>query len=214
MGSILLASQNRHKLEEIRRATGRWAGIWLCPEDLRLEQGRPRAAPPDPVEDQPDYFGNAFAKAREFSRWAGLPALADDSGLELDALGGRPGVRSARFAGQNASSEENIARLLRELAAVPPARRRARFVCQLVCVRADEVLFQGRGTCEGTIALEPRGSRGFGYDPVFVPDGETRTFAEMASVEKDSISHRGRALAVLAEALAAGRLPLARASHS
>ncbi|MGE3163733.1 MAG: non-canonical purine NTP pyrophosphatase [Planctomycetota bacterium] len=210
---ILLASQNRHKLEELRRVLGGSVHQWVLPQDLRRQRGAALAPPPVPIEDQPDYFGNAFAKARDFSRWAGLPALADDSGLEVDALNGRPGVRSARFAGEGASSAANLARLLDELRGVPDAHRGARFVCQLVLARGDEVLFDTRATCEGRVVHSACGEHGFGYDPVFVPNGETRTFAEMSSMEKDRISHRGKALAGLAEALASGRPFEPRASH-
>ncbi|MBV8341196.1 MAG: non-canonical purine NTP pyrophosphatase, partial [Gammaproteobacteria bacterium] len=144
--------------------------------------------------------------ARYAAQAAGLAALADDSGLEVDALGGRPGVLSARFASPAASDAENLQRLLRELADVPDECRQARYQCVVVFARsaADPAPLVARGTWEGHIARTPRGSGGFGYDPVFVPAGGRRTAAELGSAEKNAVSHRGQALAALVAALRSG----------
>jgi len=149
------------------------------------------------------FLENALIKARHAAAAAQLPALADDSGIEVDALGGRPGVLSARFAGEGASDAANLAHLLGELAGVPEARRTARYRCVVVWVRSadDPAPLTGSGTWEGRIALAPRGSGGFGYDPVFIPEGERRTAAELSSEDKNRLSHRAQALRALVAAL-------------
>jgi XTP/dITP diphosphohydrolase len=177
---LVLSTRNPHKVREL--------GTLLAPHEV--------LPLPDEVELPPEtghtFAENALEKARAAARATGLPALADDSGIEAVALGGAPGVRSARFAGENASDEENLSKLLRE---VPPdGDRRVAYVCALAYVSGEEErLFEGR--CEGRLATEPRGSGGFGYDPAFLPadrdDG--RTMAELSVEEKDAISHRGRA---------------------
>ncbi len=158
--------------------------------------------PGAPVEDGLTFETNARIKARFAARVTGLPALADDSGLEVDALGGAPGVQTRRFAGPAATDADNNARLLCELAAVPPGGRGARYVCVLALALPDEPAPGGlrvvvrRGTTRGRIAVEPRGRGGFGYDPLFEPARERsggRTFGEYGAAEKDRISHRGRA---------------------
>ncbi|WP_298235828.1 RdgB/HAM1 family non-canonical purine NTP pyrophosphatase [uncultured Azohydromonas sp.] len=153
------------------------------------------------AEETGDTFeSNALLKARHASRGANLPALADDSGIEVDALGGRPGVWSARYAGPDASDEANNALLLAELAAHPdPAARRARYRCVIAYVRFadDPAPLFARGAWEGHITTAPRGSGGFGYDPLFVPDGLACTAAEMPAADKNAVSHRGQALAAL-----------------
>jgi len=162
---------------------------------------------PDGVELPPEvgdtFAANATPKARAAAAATGEAAIADDSGIEAAALGGRPGVHSARFAGEGASDEENLAKLLDEVGAQDD--RRVAYVCAIALVTQDgqEYLFEGR--CEGVLASEPRGSGGFGYDPAFVPDdtgpGDRRTMAELAAAEKHAISHRGRAARRLAEHL-------------
>jgi XTP/dITP diphosphohydrolase len=156
----------------------------------------------EPVEDGLAFETNARIKARFAARATGLPALADDSGLEVEALGGAPGVRTRRYAGPDATDAENNAKLLRELATVPVGARGARYVCVLALALPDPAAPGGlrigvrRGTSRGRIALEPRGSGGFGYDPLFEPARERpggRTFGEYGRAEKDAISHRGRA---------------------
>lgn len=198
-GRVVLASANPAKVRELREvlaATGLAVEVVARPDDL-----------PVPTEDAPDFEGNARLKADAVLAATGEAALADDSGLEVDALGGAPGVHSARYAGPGASDADNIARLLAELdavGAVDPARRTARFRCVVVLRRPDGSEVVAEGSVDGHIASGPRGAGGFGYDPVFVPEeGDGRTFAEMAPEEKHRISHRGRALRALADALGA-----------
>jgi XTP/dITP diphosphohydrolase len=147
---------------------------------------------------------NALAKAFEITRWSGLPALADDSGLEVDCLGGAPGVISAHYAGKHGDDAANVARLLSEMEGVPLPGRGARFVCVIALTGpgGDSLCF--RETCEGHIAVRPSGEGGFGYDPVFVAAGERRTMAELPLEEKNTISHRGKALRRLRDMLEAG----------
>lgn len=145
---------------------------------------------------------NARAKAAALAAATGLPAIADDTGLEVDALGGAPGVHSARYAGPDATDADNCALLLARLAGIPPERRTARFSTVALARWPDGREVAAIGTVEGTILESPRGSGGFGYDPVFVPtEGDGRTFAEMTPAEKHAISHRGRAFRTLAEGL-------------
>ena len=154
------------------------------------------------VENADDLMGNAMLKAVAVCGFAGAAALADDTGLEVDALGGAPGVRSARYAGPDASYAENLARLLAELRAVPPPQRTARFRTVAVVQYPDGTGLTAEGVVEGAITTEPRGEGGFGYDPVFAPaEGEGRTFSEMGPAAKHAISHRGRALRALLELL-------------
>ncbi len=166
----------------------------------------------EPVEDGLTFETNARIKARFAARATGLPALADDSGIEVKTLGGAPGVRTRRYAGPNASDEENNAKLLRELAGVPAEQRAARYVCVLALAIPDATAPGGlrmvvrRGTTRGRIALEPRGSGGFGYDPLFEPARERpggRTFGDYPAAAKDAISHRGRAARRMAPVLRA-----------
>jgi XTP/dITP diphosphohydrolase len=184
---VVLATRNAHKLREFRRLL---PGIELEPLPDSIE------LPPETGET---FAENALGKARAAAQALGRPAFADDSGIAAEALGGRPGVRSARYAGENATDEENLAKLLRE---VPPdGDTRVAYVCVLAYVTAEgeEHAFEGR--CEGTLTHEPRGNGGFGYDPAFVPadrqDG--RTMAEITPEEKDAISHRGRAARAFVE---------------
>jgi len=154
------------------------------------------------AEDGVTYADNAIAKARFYAAATGLLALADDSGLELAALGGAPGVYSARYAGEGASDADRRALLLSELAKVDSGDRRARFVAAVaIATPAGSVLNLSEGICEGTIIFEPRGSGGFGYDPLFVPDGYDQTFAELPDRVKNRISHRARALMRMRDSL-------------
>lgn len=154
------------------------------------------------AEDADDLEGNARLKAAAVCAFAGAPAVADDTGLEVDALGGAPGVRTARYAGPGASYADNVERLLAEMRDVAPARRTARFRTVALVVWPDGAELSAAGAVEGLIASEPRGRGGFGYDPVFVPaEGDGRTFAEMSDAAKHAISHRGRAFRALAGAL-------------
>jgi len=193
---LVLATGNRGKIREIRNLlSGLDIEILTC-DDLE--------GWPDLVERGETFEENATSKALELSRWAGTPALADDSGLEVEALGGEPGVRSARYAGTQGDDAANIARLLREMEGVPDARRGARFVCVLILASPSGEIIEIRETCEGSVTTDPRGELGFGYDPVFVATGMDRTMAEMDLEEKNAISHRGKALRRLRALLEAG----------
>jgi XTP/dITP diphosphohydrolase len=150
-----------------------------------------------PPETGSTYRENALAKARAVHDALRVPALGDDSGLEVDGLQGAPGLLSARYAGPNASDRANIDRLLHAMKGTPPERRSARFRCVLALVGASDTPIVVEGVCEGRILGEPRGSGGFGYDPVFVPEGESLTFAELSRERKDLLSHRGRAAKLL-----------------
>jgi XTP/dITP diphosphohydrolase len=194
---VVVATRNRGKLAELRRLL---AGLPL--ELVGLDAVGPV---PEVVEDGDTFEANAAKKAREVAVATGLPALADDSGLEVDALGGAPGVRSARFAGEGATDQANNRLLLERMAAVPGPERTARFRCVLAF--ADPAGPLGHrvhleeGVCEGHIAEAPRGQDGFGYDPLFVPQGMARSMAELSPDEKNGLSHRGRACRAMARFL-------------
>jgi XTP/dITP diphosphohydrolase len=193
----VLASANPGKLREFAELLAPFA-VQLIPQvEFAI---RPAA------ETGTTFLENALLKARHAAHHAHLPALADDSGLEVDALGGRPGVWSARFAGEAASDEDNLRHLLAELHDVPDAFRQARYQCVIVFARSaqDHAPLIAHGAWEGSIAHAPRGQGGFGYDPVFVPAGERRTAAELASAEKHAVSHRGQALRALVAMLESG----------
>ncbi len=181
---ILIASRNAHKIQEIREIFDLPGVEWVSTAEF--------PGLPDVVEDQDTFEGNAIKKAVELARATGLWALADDSGLEVTALGNAPGVYSARYAGEPCSHANNNAKLLRELAG--KADRSARFRCVAALSdpagRAETV----SGACPGRIIEQLRGAQGFGYDPLFVPDGFEATFAEMGSEQKNKLSHRGRAM--------------------
>ena len=155
------------------------------------------------AETGTSFEANALLKARHAAQLSGLPALADDSGLEVDALGGRPGIHSARYAGESASDQDNNSKLLAELAAVPPAARTARYRCVLALVRrpADPAPVLASGSWQGSIALNPAGSQGFGYDPLFIPEGMQGSAAELPAEVKNRLSHRGQALTSLLQQL-------------
>ena len=190
---LVIATHNRGKLSEI---TALLDGLHF--EVTSLTELAPTLNAPEEVHDT--FADNALLKARFCYEATGCLTLADDSGLEVDELEGRPGVHSARYAGSNASSAEMIAKLLGELEGVPCEKRKGRFVCVVALVgNGIEEVF--RGTCEGQITIEPRGSGGFGYDPVFLVPETGKTFGEMTLVEKAGYSHRGRALAELREYL-------------
>jgi len=158
-----------------------------------------------PVEDGDSFVANALIKARHAAAISGIAAIADDSGLEVDALGGRPGIHTARYAGPVVDDAANIDKLLAEIAAMPAGRRGARYRCGMVFVRnaGDPAPIVAEGTWEGAIGYGRRGSGGFGYDPVFIVAGGTTTAAEMPEAEKNRVSHRGKALAELAEKMKA-----------
>ena len=182
----VLASSNAGKLREFSELLGA-SGL-----DLVRQSDFQIAAP---AETGHTFLENALIKARNAARLASLPAIADDSGIEVDALCGAPGVHSARYAGENASDEENLDKLLRALEGLPAPRRTARYRCVIVYVEsADSQPLIGEGSWEGHIIDERRGEGGFGYDPSFVPEGDSRTVAEMPAAEKHAQSHRGQAM--------------------
>jgi XTP/dITP diphosphohydrolase len=184
---LLLGTRNPGKIKEI--TTILEESRWTFSSLQEFDEVGPAA------EDGVTYAENAIAKARFYAAATGLLALADDSGLEVAALGAAPGVYSARYAGENASDADRRALLLAELAKVASQDRRARFVAAVAIAAPEgEVLNLSEGICEGTITFEPRGSSGFGYDPLFVPDGYDQTFAELPDEVKNRISHRARAL--------------------
>jgi len=184
----VLASRNAGKLAEVRAIMGEGLDV------LDLGAFPPFRLPP---EDGVTYMENALGKARAVARALGVAALADDSGLEVDALAGAPGVHSSRYAGDEGDAEANTTKLLAALAGVPAGRRRARFVCVAVLVAADGREWVADGEVRGAIIENRRGAGGFGYDPVFVPAGFDRTFAEMSPPEKNALSHRNRAFRAL-----------------
>jgi XTP/dITP diphosphohydrolase len=186
---VAIATRNPHKIREITRICAGWPVQWVMASD--------DPAWPDVEETGSTYLDNALLKAGAVARHTGVPALADDSGIEVDVLGGAPGPRSARF-GEPPSDAANLAKLIDAIAPVPVERRTARYRCVAVLARPGGTHLAAEATCEGTLITQPRGTRGFGYDPVFVPVGETRTMAELEDREKDLISHRGRALRALA----------------
>jgi XTP/dITP diphosphohydrolase len=183
---ILIATRNRGKVQEIQDMVKGLPVVFLSLDDV------PDA--PDVEEDAQTFEGNALKKARTMANIFGLPTLADDSGLCVDALGGRPGVLSARYGGQDASDEQKCLRILDEMADVPEGRRTARFVCVLALATKEGAEKVFTGVCEGRIINELRGSAGFGYDPIFFYDPASATFAEMSLDAKNRVSHRGKAL--------------------
>jgi XTP/dITP diphosphohydrolase len=186
---LLVATSNSGKVREIAAALG---GLGF--EVVGVAEAGAGAVPA-PEETGTTFQENALLKARYYHELTGLLTVADDSGLEVDVLGGRPGLHSARYA---ATDAERIAKLLAELDGVPMRERTARFVCAIALV-GENLAETFSGTCVGRIRHTPVGANGFGFDPVFTPDGETRSFAEMSGDEKAAVSHRGRALAALAE---------------
>ena len=198
---LLLATANQGKLRELR------AILQGVPVEL-VGLGALGRDPPRVEETGETFLENARIKARAYAAWSGIAVLADDSGLEVDALGGAPAVRSARYAGPGSSDRENLEKLLRELAGVPAERRSARFRCAALLADPDGREWHAEAAWEGRVIEAPRGSNGFGYDPVFVPDGWDRTSAEVDAATKDAVSHRGRAFRALRPAIhawAAGR---------
>ena len=186
MKQLLVATRNRGKIKEIMALLDGLVEEVICAADL--------SDLPETVEDGATFADNALKKAREACLASGLPVLADDSGLVVNGLGGRPGVFSARFAGPDADDGANNAKLLQEVASLSPAERGAAFVCNMAYVSPDgvEQLFEGKAG--GTIIDQPRGEHGFGYDPLFLVDGYQQTMAELPLDEKNRISHRGQAL--------------------
>jgi len=189
---VVLATKNRHKLEELHRILDA-AGL-----DIELLGADAFPDLPDVPETESSFAGNALLKAREIARITGLPAIADDSGLCVDALNGMPGIFSARWSGRHGDDAANLALLLGQMSDVPDRRRGASFRCAAAIALPDGTERVVEGSMDGAIIREPRGTNGFGYDPIFMPLGYSVTTAEMPSDEKDAISHRGRSLQALA----------------
>ncbi len=194
MLDLVLATKNAGKLAEVRQIMS-GAGVRIL--------GGDEIDFPEVEETGTTFDENALTKATAVSDYTGLAALADDSGLVVDALCGAPGVFSSRYAGEPANDEANIAKLLSELSGVPVAERLARFLCVAVFVTPGGEAIAAGGACEGRIANEPRGSGGFGYDPVFIPEGYEQTMAELDAETKNRISHRGKAFRALRQQLRA-----------
>jgi XTP/dITP diphosphohydrolase len=189
---VIAATQNRHKLKELRKMT-EGLGIQI------LSQEEAGLAGMDIEEDGDTFEANSRKKAEEIMKASGLAAIADDSGLMTEALGGAPGVYSARFAGEGATDARNNAKLLGLMKGVTD--RRARFVSVITLVYADGRVLSARGECPGVLTEEERGSGGFGYDPLFMPDGFQKTFGELTEAQKNTVSHRAKAMASLRQLL-------------
>jgi len=189
---LVLATTNRGKLAELARI------LADDHDDVALQSLAEFPEAPDVPETGATFAENALLKARAIAAFSGLPAVADDSGLCVDALNGMPGVLSARWSGRHGDDEANLRLVLAQVSDVPDERRGARFVCAAALVLPGGDEYVSEGVVTGRLIREPRGSNGFGYDPIFVPDGYHITTAEMAPAEKDEISHRGRALRGLA----------------
>ncbi len=188
MSVVVVATHNAKKAAELRRvleAEGVPARV------IGLDEVPPY---PEPEETERTFEGNALLKARAAARSSGYLAVADDSGLEVDLLNGMPGVRSARWAGKGAGDQANLDLLIAQLADTSPAERTARFVCAMALVGRDGVEHVVRGEMPGRLVLEPKGANGFGYDPIFIADGNSVTNAELTPDQKDAISHRGKAV--------------------
>lgn len=186
--TFVIATHNAKKLKELKRILEPLGFDAMIREDL-----------PEVEETGTTFAENALLKAESACKETGMPAIADDSGLMVDALDGAPGVYSARYAGEGATDKQRYEKLLNELEAVPEEKRTARFASAVCCVFPDGKVITAEGTCEGKIAYGPTGEGGFGYDPVFLVGD--RSYAEMTAEEKDSISHRGLALSKLAQEL-------------
>lgn len=187
---VVLATRNAHKVDEVRRilaAHGLDLDLVPLPDDA-----------PDVAETESTFAGNALLKARAIAEFTGLAAIADDSGLCVDALNGMPGVLSARWAGRHGDDRANLDLVLAQTVDVPDHRRGAHFVCAAAWVVPGEIEHVVEGVLEGALAREPLGSNGFGYDPIFVPAGFALTTAQLRPAEKDAISHRGEAFRALA----------------
>jgi XTP/dITP diphosphohydrolase len=194
---LLVATRSEHKLRELRELLHLAHGELISLEGAGVEG--------DPIEDGQTFRTNAAIKARFGLRTTGLPTLADDSGIEVDALGGGPGVRTRRYAGEHATDADNNAKLLAALDGLPPRERGARYVCVLALAMPGAPLAFAQGTCRGRIAMTPRGMGGFGFDPIFEPGEEPpggRTFGEWSAADKNRISHRARAARRMAPRLA------------
>jgi XTP/dITP diphosphohydrolase len=190
---LVVASRNDGKIREILRICADWPVEWRTHREVEV---------PDVEETGDTYLDNALLKARGVAAATGEAALADDSGIEVDALDGAPGPRSARYSGPGATEESNLRSLIRAVEGVPGDRRTARYRAVAAVAEPSGDAVWAEGVCEGSLGTEPRGTGGFGYDPIFLPLGDARTMAELSDQEKDGISHRGRALRALRDLLA------------
>ncbi|MCD6441665.1 MAG: RdgB/HAM1 family non-canonical purine NTP pyrophosphatase [Candidatus Marinimicrobia bacterium] len=189
---ILISSNNRDKIKEIRNIF-QLPWVQLIALDAYLDA-------PEVIEDRNTLYENALKKAMMLAEFTGLPTISDDTGLEVDALGGRPGVYSSRYAGENASYDDNVEKLIREISPFPAEKRTARFRTVAVFYHPDRIISE-EGTVEGLILTERRGVGGFGYDPIFYIPEKGKTFAELTTGEKNAISHRGKAFTRLCTSL-------------
>ena len=196
MRDILIATQNRDKVREIEGLVRGLPFRFVIPSDLGIHES--------PDETEATFLGNARLKALHYAKLSGLPAVADDSGLSIDAMNGEPGVYSSRFCGENATYPERFEEIWRRLRDVPEERRTAHFTCAVVMAAGDHVAFETQQEVQGVIASAPRGTNGFGYDPIFFHPPSGRTTAELSREEKDAISHRGKAFKRLRDFLASG----------
>ncbi len=192
---VVLATRNQHKIREVRRILAAAGAAVQLHGTERFDELA------DIPETGTTFAANALIKAREVARHTGLPAIADDSGLCVDALNGMPGVLSARWAGGHGDDAANLRLVLAQMSDVPEGRRGAQFVCAAAVATPDGAERVVEGVLEGTLTTAPRGTNGFGYDPIFVPHGSDLTTAELAPADKDGISHRGRAFRALAPVL-------------
>jgi XTP/dITP diphosphohydrolase len=191
---LVIATNNRNKIREIKDKFADISGLELVPLNDFPD-------PPLVIEDGSSFRENAYKKAREIASYAGTPSMADDSGLAVDALQGRPGIYSARYGGESANDAERNRMILEEMRGVPVERRGARFICVIAIVFPDGRSFFAEGSCEGVIAETMKGSHGFGYDPIFYLPGHGKTMAELPLNEKNRISHRAKALEAAREIL-------------
>lgn len=186
---LIIATKNRGKQIEIEKILGEHAGL-----PLQIQSLLDLPNTPDVIEDGTTFEANALKKAREIGRWSGEATLADDSGIVVPALGGEPGIHSARYAGEKATDEDNLQKLIHEVQKIPPGNRQAYYSCVMALVLPDGREWTTEGRCEGEILLEKRGTGGFGYDPIFYLPEFGKTMAELPLKIKNKLSHRGRAL--------------------
>ena len=191
---LVIATNNRNKIREIKDKFADISGLELVPLNDFPD-------PPEVIEDGSSFRENAYKKASEIASYTGSPSMADDSGLAVDALQGRPGIYSARYGGESANDAERNRMILEEMRGIPIERRGARFICVIAIVFPDGRSFFAEGSCEGVIAETMKGSHGFGYDPIFYLPGHGRTMAELPLNEKNRISHRAKALDAAREIL-------------